>query len=140
MRLPTIRQIHTYFGALIAPSLLFFALTGAVQLLGLHEAHGDYHPPRLVEQFSSLHKDQRLLGPPTAQPVAEPSPKARPKPEHKLTVSTIALKLYFLVVAMGLIFSTILGLWIGFTRVRGQVAFSVVVLVGAILPLVLFLI
>ena len=44
----TIRRWHTYLGLFIAPSVLFFSLTGAVQLFSLHEAHGDYTPAPLV--------------------------------------------------------------------------------------------
>jgi hypothetical protein len=54
----TIRKWHGYIGMLIAPSVMFFALTGAVQLFGLHEAHGSYHPPALLESLSAVHKDQ----------------------------------------------------------------------------------
>ena len=40
-----IRAIHTYVGMLIAPTVLFFACTGILQIYSLHEAHGGYTPP-----------------------------------------------------------------------------------------------
>lgn len=54
----TIRRWHGYIGLFIGPSVLFFALTGAVQLFSLHEAHGSYQPPAIIEKLSSVHKDQ----------------------------------------------------------------------------------
>jgi len=54
----SIRIWHMYIGILIAPSVLFFALTGALQIFSLHEAHGSYEPPALLEKLSRLHKDQ----------------------------------------------------------------------------------
>ncbi len=36
-RLKLARQWHLYLGTLFAPSILFFAFTGALQLLGPHE-------------------------------------------------------------------------------------------------------
>jgi hypothetical protein len=53
-----VRLWHHYIGFLIAPSVLFFALTGAVQIFSLHEAHGDYRPPPLIAALSAIHKDQ----------------------------------------------------------------------------------
>ena len=54
----TIRTWHTYLGILIAPSVLFFALTGALQLFSLHEVHGSYTPLPVIEKLSKVHKDQ----------------------------------------------------------------------------------
>ena len=50
-----IRRWHSYLGILIAPSVLFFALTGALQLFSLHESHGDYRAPAIIVQLASLH-------------------------------------------------------------------------------------
>src|SRR5580698_2249190 len=53
-----LRKWHAYIGLLIAPSVLFFALTGALQIFNLHEAHGTYTPALLIEKLSAVHKDQ----------------------------------------------------------------------------------
>ena len=55
-----VRQWHTYIGAFVAASVLFFAFTGSLQLFSLHEAHGAYTPPAIVEMLSRVHKDQVL--------------------------------------------------------------------------------
>jgi hypothetical protein len=122
-----IRTWHTYLGILIAPSVLFFAITGAFQLFTLHEAHGTYEPPPLLEKLSALHKDQ-VLGE-KEQPEAEP-PKtgaapsdhepSSPRDDHekKSSPSTLLLKWYFLVVALALTTSTLFGLWMGLTHIK----------------------
>ncbi len=58
------RQIHTYFGLFIAPALLFFAFTGAVQTLSLHEAAGSaYKPPAILAVWGQIHKKQTWVLP-----------------------------------------------------------------------------
>lgn len=54
---------------LFAHSIIFFALSAALQLFGLHEGHpGEaYQPPKWIEKVGEIHKDQTLAdrhGPP----------------------------------------------------------------------------
>ena len=53
-----LRLIHSYTAILVASSILFFALSGAMQLFDLHEPHGRYRPPALIEKLGELHKNQ----------------------------------------------------------------------------------
>ena len=136
------RQLHGYIGLLIAPSVLFFAATGAVQLFSLHEAHGGYTPPSVLVTLASLHKDQ-VLSHPRRKPDGPPAPgrsEAEPKPhEQGPGLSTWMLKWTFLAVAIGLIVSTCLGLWMAF-RDRQRVALNAVLLaIGVLVPLLLAL-
>jgi hypothetical protein len=57
-----LRKIHSYIGALISPSILFFAVTGAYQLFGLHDARpgSAYQPPAILAELSAVHKDQKF--------------------------------------------------------------------------------
>src|SRR6201994_2645495 len=58
------RKIHLYFGLFISPALLFFAFTGAIQTLSLHEAAGSsYKPPAILAQLGQLHKKQTATMP-----------------------------------------------------------------------------
>jgi len=144
MTMATLRRWHFYLGMLIAPSVLFFALTGAVQLFSLHEAHDGYVPPPLIEKLSAVHKDQvfassRHHGPPPGAKPAGPaaaSPPDEDGPKH----ATLALKAFFLVVALGLAASTALGVWIGLTRAQHRQVGWGLLAVGAILPVVLLLV
>lgn len=139
-----IRQLHLYVGVLIAPSVLFFALTGALQLFGLHEAEkgGAYAPPAVIEELSEVHIHQRFAmkpkrkGPPPAATSAKaaPAPANRPEPE-----GVAPIKWVFLAVSIGLVTSTLLGLWMGLTQGRDRrLAFALLV-VGAVAPALLVL-
>ena len=140
-------RLHFYIGMFIAPSVLFFALTGAVQLFSLHEAHGDYRPPLLVEELSQVHKDQVFAPghhhPPAAKPPGEAAKgeAASPtrEPERGRAISALLLKAFFLVVAAGLVVSTALGLITGLSHPRRQRAALAFVAAGLVIPIVLLL-
>ena len=38
--------------------MLFFAITGALQIFSLHESHEDYHAPVLLQKLGAVHRDQ----------------------------------------------------------------------------------
>jgi len=142
-----VRQLHTYIGLFIAPSILFFALTGSLQLFNLHESHGAYHPPPLIERLGRVHKDQVFaLDDDDAGPPAAPggATHAAPEPpDHMDTsprLSTYLLKWFFLAVALGLVTSTSLGLWLGLTHVRHKRVAWIVLITGAAIPIALLLI
>jgi hypothetical protein len=141
-----IRQLHAYIGLFVAPSVLFFALTGAVQLFDLHEAHGDYRPLPLVEKLSSVHKGQVFaFGDHHAEPApgsevheaAADTPGGGQADQDKW--STVLLRWFFLLVSLSLISSTALGLWMGLTQTRRKRLAWVLILAGALIPVGLLL-
>jgi len=145
LRLALIRRIHTWLGVFVAPSVLFFALTGAAQLYGLHEARGDYRPPVVIERLGMLHKDQvfklkpKRAKPPAAQKAEagqrEPN-KAEPKKEEP-KIGVPLLKALFLVVALSLAVSTVLGVWMTLAHGRDKRLSWALLAVGTLLPLLL---
>ncbi len=137
----SIRTWHTYLGILIAPSVIFFALTGAVQLFSLHEAHGTYEPPPLLEKLSSLHKDQifadeELHAEDHPEPGAAPGDHEAPAARDHETKSagTVLLKWYFLLVALALTTSTLFGLWMGLTHIKHKRTCRWLLGVGVVIP------
>jgi hypothetical protein len=132
-----IRIWHMYIGILIAPSVLFFALTGALQIFSLHEAHGSYAPPRLIEKLSRLHKDQVFAQKEHEEHKSEGAgvqehPKAEKEDQPRL--GTVLLKWFCLLVALGLSISTLFGLWMGLTQRRRRRTGWWLLAVGIILP------
>ena len=129
-------QWHLYLGTLFAPSIIFFILTGPLQLFDLLLSHPGYAYQALawVPKLSSIHIDQVLtkqLGPPPssagqqdrppqsdeAHPLAQhgpPQPEGRRNEERSPNKLTLALKWFFLATAIGLIFSTFLGIYMAF--------------------------
>jgi len=139
----SIRLWHSYIGILIAPSVIFFALTGALQIFNLHESHGSYTPPVLIEKLSSIHKDQVFeLGhhdEPEPESKSDQQQTAAPDRHEKgPTLSTILLKWFFLFVALALTASTALGLWIGLTHIQRKRTGCWLLAAGVILPIALF--
>ena len=148
----TIRRWHAYLGLLIAPSVLFFSLTGAVQLFGLHEGHGSYQPPALIEKLSSVHQHQEFAlghhGPPPGAAGAAGAADAADHHEDDADhhddhdqgdLSTKLLKWFFLIVSLALAASTCLGVWMGLTQMRGQSLAWTLLLIGTVVPVALLL-
>ncbi|WP_348263341.1 hypothetical protein P8935_02030 [Telmatobacter sp. DSM 110680] len=161
-RLKWARQWHLYLGTLFAPSILFFAFTGSLQLFGLHESHpGDsYQAPAWVQRLASIHKDQVIRkqhGPPpdpakqqsrppqsdeaqrTSQPVHSQPGGGRQNEESGPSKLTLALKWFFLAVAAGLIFSTLLGIYMAFKFNRSRALVWGMLFLGTAIPLALVL-
>jgi uncharacterized iron-regulated membrane protein len=154
-RLKLAREWHLYLGTLFAPSILFFALTGSLQLFGLHEGHpGEaYQPPEWIQRLGSIHKNQAVSerrGPPpgfTGEQRRSPqSDQARrtPQPEggrreerRRTNVFTLALKWFFLAAAAGLTFSTLLGIYMAFKFNRSRALVCGLLFLGTATPVVL---
>src|SRR5438309_1581798 len=156
----TIRQLHLYLGLFFAPSIIFFAFTGALQTFSLHEnKHPGDHHPQWIATLASVHKDQELpvKRPPKAQAPAkkkaneEPAKKemsqekavedpgadehnadaqpaaksaaesgsvaGAPPPKRK---STLPLKTFVGFLGIGLIFSSLLGIYMAFKYNRDR--------------------
>jgi hypothetical protein len=143
-----LRKWHAYIGLLIAPSVLFFALTGALQIFNLHEAHGGYKPALLIEKLSAVHKDQVFEashdhpapndGPPPAQAGAAPDEHSAHDEDDRVAAATLALKWYFLFVALGLAVSTLVGVWMGTTQLRSKAIAWTLLVAGILLPICTF--
>ena len=138
LRMQGIRQLHLYLGVFFAPALLFFAATGALQVFSLHEAHGDYQPAPLIEKLASVHKDQKFEL--KARKPEKPKPAAAEKPRpaaHPTAPKTLALKWFFLATALGLMFSTSLGLWMGLTHLKNRALALALLCAGAAVPVLI---
>lgn len=142
-----LRRWHAYIGSLIAPSVLFFCMTGALQIFNLHEAHGSYRPALLIEKLSVVHKDQ-VFEEPRKHPeqnsaAAARGPDGSPAPaegdDAKLGASTLALKCFFLAVALGLAVSTLIGVWVATTQTDETKLVWTLLIVGTLIPVSLLL-
>ncbi len=163
--LKAIRVTHNYVGVFLAPTILFFAITGALQMFGLHEtARGSsYQPPSWLVHLSQLHKKGTLyLAPKKAGPAATVGPAGVagakvevPKPEVAKTEKAAPaapagragpphnpwpIKIFFVLTAWGLVTSTLTGLVMAwkYARRKGVVAGTLVA--GIVVPLALLLV
>ena len=141
-----LRQVHLYIGVFISPMLLFFALTGALQTFSLHEttAGSSYKPPTWIMTLAQIHKKQtdvvpsRKPKPADAKPDAakgdKPAPAQTPAPVQK---SHLAMKIFFLLVALGLFTSTLTGIYMAYKFNRSRLLVTGLLVAGIVVPLVL---
>src|SRR5260370_42503171 len=105
--LRSVRLIHLYLGVFIAPALLFFAFTGALQTFSLHETTrgSSYKPPAWAVTLGQLHKKQttvvpvrRLPPPERPAPAGDKSPAAAaaPAPPVPRPPNLLPMKILFL--------------------------------------------
>lgn len=142
----TIRLIHLYLGVFIAPAVLFFAITGAMQTFALHESTrgSSYQPPNWIVTLAQLHKKQttalpiRRPPPPAAKP--EGGPPRGPAPVEQKAPNTRLMKLYFLLVSAGLCVSTATGLFMAYKFTRNTRAIFGTLAAGVVVPILLLLI
>ena len=144
-----IRTLHAYVGMLIAPTVIFFAATGLLQIYNLHEAHPGYEAPAFLEKLASVHKDQRLAldhhehtapkrPPPVSPAIAERAPeRPREDEERNSHTATNVLKAFFASVAIGLMFSVGSGVWMALQQTRRRRTHWMLLLFGTLVPVIL---
>jgi hypothetical protein len=153
------RLVHLYLGVFIAPALLFFAFTGALQTFSLHETTrgSSYKPPAWAVMLGQIHKKQTPIVPVRKLPPADkqsdkaasdkatpeksqsssaspsdPAPTAAPKSHNPLP-----LKCFFLLVAIGLFISTLSGLYMSYKYIRNRSLITTILLAGTIIPILM---
>ncbi len=139
------RQIHLYTGLFIAPALLFFALTGALQTFSLHETSrgSDYKPPTWIVTLAQLHKKQTITVPVRKQRPADAAPKpdkhaaTAPQPPEPPQKSHLPMKIFFLIAAIGLFTSTLTGIFMAYKFNRNKLVVTALLLAGIIIPIIL---
>lgn len=144
--------MHTLIGVFIAPSVVFFAVTGAYQLFGFHEAKpgATHQPAKILMQLSSVHKDQVFAvehhGPaPASMPAPNPhegaagAPRGRHDDDHG-SIGSLLLKFYFLGIALGLVVSTGFGVWMALRFARSRRNLIALMVASSAIPLLLLLV
>ncbi|HKV65371.1 MAG TPA: PepSY domain-containing protein [Rhodanobacteraceae bacterium] len=137
------RTWHLYFGVFTAPALLFFAFTGALQSVNLHEAArgSDYKPPAWIANLAHMHKKQSF-----DVPVKRGSPKpsvenadAVPKASAPVTRNLWPMKIFFVLVSLSLMLSTATGIYMGWRCTRNRRRYGATLAAGVVVPALLLL-
>lgn len=152
--LKSFRALHLYLGVFTAPALLFLAFTGALQSVNLHEAArgGDYKPPAWVASIAHMHKKQSFevpvkRGPPkpsVANADVAPEAGAPARANGKLSPAPAKgnvwpMKIFFVLVSIGLILSTLTGIYIGWRHTRHRRRYGATLVAGVVVPALLLL-
>ncbi|MDO8296177.1 MAG: hypothetical protein Q7T19_07030 [Caulobacter sp.] len=142
-RLRFIRQLHFWVAVFVAPSLLLFAITGALQLFKLHEAEGGYKPLPVIEKLGQVHIHQKYaLRPVRRPPAAQPAPAAaaaapaRPEAEESgAPLGETLVKWTFLIMSVGMALSAVLGVWMSLSNTRQRRLTLILLAAGTVLPI-----
>ncbi len=162
-----LRKIHLYIGVFTTPALFFFAITGALQTFSLHETTqgSNYKPPAWIASLAQLHKKQTTVVPPRrARPAAPEAsgptdasraaaaqsrpplamqrqpPALRPSRAGEASApqkSHLPMKIFFLLVALSLMTSTLTGIYMSCKYSRGWWVLTGLLVAGVVVPLLL---
>ena len=117
-----IRQLHLWLGILFSPLIIFFAFSGALQTFNLHDSEksGSYVAPAWIAKIAEVHKNQRLV-------------HERGVPPSLLLKGLVAL------MAVGLIVSSVSGIYMAFRFGRDRRLIWGLLTAGIVLPALLLL-
>src|SRR5665213_3518464 len=143
--LKAIRLTHHYIGVFFAPTILFFAVTGGLQMFGLHETSrgSSYVPPAILVHLSQLHKKgtvylpPRKPGPPA--PIKPDAPKPASAPPDPTPHNPLPMKLFFATTALALVVSTCTGIVMAWRYVRRKSMVVVTLAAEIVVPVILLL-
>jgi hypothetical protein len=140
-RLMFIRQCHVYISVFVAPTLLFFALTGALQTFRIPDLK---QAPVVLQKLARLHKDDVFAvkpARPKRQEGAKPGGQAKPPQtaEPAPAPSTERLKWFFAIASVAVAVTTLLGLWMALAYHKRKALMWVVLIAGAAAPVLLLL-
>jgi hypothetical protein len=137
--LRSLRQWHHLIGVFLAPAILFFAFSGLIQVLGWQDARNP-PPAGWVSAIAGIHKKQAWPKPRPAEPARKPA-AARPAggDDHDHGGLFSPLKIFAMLVAIGLFTTTLIGLTIalGTRAMRGKALIALGL--GVAVPVVLLL-
>jgi hypothetical protein len=134
-----VRKLHLYLGVLFAPAILFFASTGALQVLSLHQSSPGYTAPVLLQRLAALHKDQVFGAPhrPDGGQRAKPTQPPPPPGPRPIGPARAILKGFTIGAALGLIVSTLLGLYMAYKFNRNPWLTGGLFAAGIVIPVIL---
>lgn len=149
--LKAVRLTHLYTGVFVAPAILFFAFTGAIQTFSLHETTrgSSYKPPQILVILGQIHKKQTPVvgGPkppspsaakPEKRPEAAPPAAATPAPAPQH--NPLPLKIFFLLVSISLFISTFSGVYMAYKYARNKLVITTLIILGTVIPVLMVLI
>ena len=139
--LQKLRRYHLYLGVFFAPAIIFFSISGALQTFHLHEEKGyGTTPPKWIVWLASVHKDQEPPHEAKSPPDLRGKHKVDPRPSGPTAAALpnpLPLKIFVLLMALGLLLSALVGLTIALANRVTRRRYLAILVAGAIAPMVL---
>lgn len=135
-----LRTLHSWLGLFFAPGVLFFAISGLLQTLGLHESGPGRQPATaFIGVLASVHKEAEAVVPKRRAPPAIQPGKPAPAAEHDHDQAFRPFKIYVLLLSVALIVSTGVGIAIALANHTMRRRNWGLLASGCVVPLVLLL-
>jgi hypothetical protein len=135
-----IRQIHLILGTFFAPAIIFFAFSGILQMFGLHESRGGEgaQPVAWIAELAAIHKNQHLRVDARRQGQARHAHDEHDEHDHgdgaQAANSSWALKAFVLLMAIGLICTSLAGMTLALQNPRTRRSALIALALGIVLP------
>ena len=137
---PVIRQLHVWISVFVAPSLIFFAITGALQTFRVPD---EKDASVLLQKLARVHRDDvfavkpaKPKKPEAASAEGPRKPEAeKPKPTAKS--STEVAKWFFAITSIAIAITTLLGLWMALAYSRQKLVIWALLIAGAATPVII---
>jgi len=140
------RRVHLLLGVFFAPTIMFFAATGAMQIIGLQKSKDGKPAASWILHVVEVHKHQkweprkRPPAPPAAAAAATsgapataaPAPPANPEPA--LSIGTRLLEGFAVAMSACLVATTLLGLYMAWLLPRDRKLCVVLFGAGLLVP------
>jgi len=107
MNIKVMRNIHLYLGVFFAPLLMFFLISGSWQTFNFCDENkaAGYKPPAIIKSLSAVHTDQRWV-------------------DDERVPSSVPFKWLVVLMAIGLLVTTILGIVMAFKYTRPWIVWA----------------
>ena len=140
--LRSLRLYHHYIGVFLAPAILFFSFSGLIQVIGIQDQRNP-PPPGWISYIAGIHTHQTPPKPRPASSVGAPEPKApehdEDEHEHEHQNGFTPLRIFAMLVAIGLFVTTSIGLVIALTNRMLRRVSWVMLALGIAVPVALIL-
>ncbi|MFA5968853.1 MAG: PepSY domain-containing protein [Sphingomonas sp.] len=144
-----LRQYHNWLGLFFAPAIIFFALSGTMQMLGFQDRAPGYQPPGWISLIANVHKHGMVQRPGKPRAAPSPAPKATPAPEKKPAetghddheeAGLGLFKLFATILGLLLATASVLGIFIAYASKAARRTTTMLLLAGTLVPVVLLMI
>ena len=125
-----------------APGILFFAISGTFQTLGLHESGAGKQPALpFIGVLASVHKEGEVALPkPRTSPLIAPVNRAGSPPKAAHDATFPPFKVYALLLSFSLIVSMALGIAVALANPAARRRTWALLAAGCVVPLVLLIV
>jgi hypothetical protein len=135
LRLAALRQLHIWVSLFVAPSLIFFALTGALQTFRIPDQEA---APVVIQKLARLHKDDvfatKPVRPKRPDAPGQHAPKPDGPPSEAPQAKTEILKWFFSMVSIAIAATTLIGVWMALAYGRWKASNWALLVAGTLAP------